>query len=72
MADRDPQIENIKDPKLQELARQARAEIKLDFGLTSHTAVNLETFAELVRQETRQELKAEAAAAAPSPKPRAP
>lgn len=68
MADRDPQIDKITDSKLKELARQSRTELKQDFGMTSHTAVNLETFAELVRDELRQELAAQAPADA-SPKP---
>lgn len=71
MADRDPQIENIQDPKLKALASQARTELKLDFGMTTHTAVNLETFAELVREELRQEMSAQASGAS-APKTRKP
>ena len=64
MSDRDdPQIDNIKNPKLKELARQSRGSTTLDFGMTRPTGVDLEKFAELVRQEALNEM----AAAAPKP-----
>lgn len=70
MADRDPQIDNITDPKLKKLAEQSRTELKVDFGMTRHTGVNLETFARLVRDELRAELAAtEPSSSAKPPKP---
>jgi hypothetical protein len=72
MSDRDPQIDNIKDPEVKKMALASRGETQLDFGMTGHTGVNLEKFAELVREQLRSELAREASvqpAAARSPKP---